>query len=228
MMVDLEFQIKLLLSQPALQRSLLKNMANIQSARGTNSIQDIFDSELYKKLRFDRDHVLTFNFNFDGAAMFKSSRKSFWNILLCINEIPPKLRFKTLLIAGIFVTDKEPKHEFMKLYVKAFCEQISKLRENGVQIVNCATGETINFYFDIFAGCVDSIARPILQARVQFSGYWGCSWCYIGGMFINKAVRCILSNEDPGLRTNERYIQEASDADNLNNTHSKKKAQHRY
>lgn len=225
MMIDLEFQIKLLLSQPALQKSLLDYLKNIRSTRNTDTINDIFDSELYKKLQSDRPNTLTFNFNLDGASFLESSRQSFWNFVLCLNKLPPRLRFKTLLIAGVFVTDTEPKHEFMKLYIEAFCKQFDKLRENGVQIVNCSTGKLITFHFEILAGCVDSVARPILQARVQFSGYWGCSWCYIYGMFINQAVRFILSDDDPELRTNERYIQEASDAEKLNEiiTKSKKK-----
>lgn len=53
---------------------------------------------------------------------------------------------------------------------------------------------------------VDSVCRPIVQWRLQFNAYCGCSWCYILGKYI-KSVHGI------------RYTVELDDTIRTNNSH---------
>ena len=65
-----------------------------------DDICDIFSGQEYRKLMqpggfLSKDNPLniSFSFNTDGVAPFKSSNKqNFWPIFLVINELPPRLR----------------------------------------------------------------------------------------------------------------------------------------
>lgn len=216
--VDLEYQLQLLLSDPCIQKSLLKNLQIIKSndKKNNNNIRDVYDSELYKKLQYEFPGILTLNFNTDGAPAFKKSRTSFWPIQAYVNELPPKLRFANRVLAGLYCTQKEPKPELMRLYLSSFCKQIKHLQEKGVQVIDHSTGKMLTFKFHLFAGCVDSVARPVIQNRLQYSGYYGCSWCYSNGMYIGGAVRYLITEDNFELRSHEKYEKEALIAEKIN------------
>ena len=52
---------------------------------------------------------------------------------------------------------------------------------------------------------MDSVARPILQNRVQYNGYCGCSWCYENGIYDHNAMRYPLKQKDAKIRTDESH-----------------------
>lgn len=160
--------------------------------------------------------TLTLNFNTDGAPVFNKSHTSFWPIQAYINELPPKIRFTNRILTAVYCTQKEPPPEFMRLYLSTFCKQINNLNKKGLRILNYLTGELMTFKFYIFCGCVDSVARPVMQNRLQFNGYYGCSWCYIPGKYIDNAMRYLLTDEEPQLRNHEAYVKEALNAEKLN------------
>lgn len=214
--IDIEYQIKLLLNHPRLQLSLIQNLSKIKINRNSGCITDIYDTELYRKLQSKLPGTLTFNCNTDGAPVFKHTKKSFWPIQLYINELPSHLRFVNRILAAMFVTDSEPKPALMKLYLSTLCLQIQKLQKKGVQIQNHVSGELMTLRFYLLACCVDSVARPVMQNRIQYSGYWGCSWCYIRGEYIGHAIHYVMKKEDPPIRTHENYIKEARQGALLN------------
>ncbi|CAG5072750.1 Protein of unknown function, partial [Cotesia congregata] len=67
--------------------------------------------------------------------------------------------------------------------------------KNGIEIVTEA-GKTITYNCTIFSFPVDSVARPILQNRLQFNGFYGCSWCYHHGIYDSRSMRYPLTSEN--------------------------------
>ncbi|XP_074100029.1 uncharacterized protein LOC141528069 isoform X2 [Cotesia typhae] len=156
MSVDVRYQIQLILNQPQIQDSFFKH---ITADNQSSSISDVRDSNLYKKLKREYPHIFTLNYNTDGAPIFKSSKQSFWPQQLIINELPLEDRFKHIILGGIFLTDAEPKSEFMNLYNEELCNQVIDLMDNGVDIFNHSTKKTCNLKFALLCCCVDTPAR---------------------------------------------------------------------
>ncbi|XP_025154650.1 uncharacterized protein LOC105181391 isoform X2 [Harpegnathos saltator] len=107
---------------------------------------------------------------------------------------------------------KEPKADFMNLYLQTFIEQIEELINNGITILD-NNNKNITFVLRPLCASVDSVARPIMQNRYQFNGYFGCSWCYANGEHIYGSMRYPFT-EDDLQRNHETYltdIQEVED-----------------
>lgn len=52
----------------------------------------------------------------------------------------------------------------------------------------------------------DSVARPILKNRLQYNGYFGCSYCYQKGIHMNYAMKYPFQPEEPNLRTHDSHM----------------------
>lgn len=120
--IDIEFQISSLLKNKVIEDSLFDNLDKIKSSLSSEgTIRDVYDGSLYKKLlaapSVPNSQLLTYNFNTDGAPLFHSSKQSFWSILLILNELPAKLRFKNPLLAGLWLGKKEPSADMMNLFM---------------------------------------------------------------------------------------------------------------
>ncbi|CAD6234322.1 GSCOCG00012392001-RA-CDS, partial [Cotesia congregata] len=207
--VDIKSQLKNLLSKSTVQNLINNNNRN----QVPETITDVYDSQRYindeymKSIKTEEHISLTLNVNLDGAPLFKSSKKSFWPIQCIVNEIPQSIRHTFMLLAGLWYTSVEPKADFMNLYLKSFVTQIKNLMKNGIKIVTEA-GNTITYYCTIFTFPVDSVARPILQNRLQFNGFFGCSWCYHHGMYNSRSMKYPLTSENVRERTHERYTRD--------------------
>ena len=152
--------------------------------------------------------VLTYNFGTDGAPTNpNSSIKSFWPSEVILNELPLKLRFKNVLIPLLWVTKCEPTVTFMNLYMSNFIEMAYRLKTKGVTIQHWKTGEAVVLKFVPLCVCVDSVARPIMQAHVQFNGYGGCGWCEINRLH-DRSMRYPLSEIEDKLRTHESNLKD--------------------
>uniref|UniRef100_A0ABD2WH23 Uncharacterized protein n=1 Tax=Trichogramma kaykai TaxID=54128 RepID=A0ABD2WH23_9HYME len=174
-------QLETLLNRPDIQ----EHMRNFVEERETyleDGITDVQDSLKYKQLQLAHPGALTFNFNTDGAQLFNSSKKSLWPLELYINELPPEIRFKHIIIAALMETESEPTAKLMNLYMKELVEEMQQLREEGVQIINSLSDEIEYVSIMPFTGNVHTVARPKLQNRIQFNGAYGCSWCYHPGI----------------------------------------------
>ncbi|XP_018373627.1 PREDICTED: uncharacterized protein LOC108767945, partial [Trachymyrmex cornetzi] len=213
--VDLESQIKTLLHDKKVRQTLLHNLKKIENSYQSNRphyIRDVYDSTIYAKLKSrtksDDSHMLTYNFNTDGAPIFISSKKSMWPLQIIINELPVKMRFRNILLGAFWVGEVEPTPAMMNAFLKEFVVQAKHLQLHGVRI-----GTEI-FRFYPFCCTVDSVARPIIQNRIQFNGYYGCSWCYTQGKYSHKAIRYPLTKEDE-LRCHSSHLQDVVDATKL-------------
>lgn len=218
--IDIEYQIRGFLENPSIQPILMDNFQSIKE-RTINQLDvicDVYDGQMYKnivkKRSLQNEHVLTFNFSTDGAAWFHSSTKSGWPLQILCNELPPKIRFKNLMLAGLWIAESEPNPALMNLYISLFVAQAKKLMQNQIVIKNSA-GNDISFRVLFLHASVDSVARPIMQNRLQFNGYMGCSWCYEHGEFYSRAMRYPLNENEPGIRTHDEYLIDVANAQAL-------------
>lgn len=210
--LDLQSQLKNLLSNDHIWDEIDKN---ITSSREINEggISDISSSERYLNDEFiqskleNNSRVLTLNVNLDGAPLFKSGKKSFWPMQCVINEMPQIIRHKFMLLAGLWYTSTEPIPEFMNLYLSVLKKQIQKLTVEGLQIIT-NSGQLITYFVKIFAFPVDSVARPVLQNRLQFNGFFGCSWCYQRGVTEAKSMRYPLTGDNVKERDHDSYLRD--------------------
>ncbi|XP_011687416.1 PREDICTED: uncharacterized protein LOC105449731 [Wasmannia auropunctata] len=213
--IDISYQIKMLLEDKDILLKLLVNLDLINNSTNSenSSIHDIYDGELYKKLsdiKCSQFKTLTFNFNTDGAALFRSSKLSMWPIQLIINKLPVELRFKTVILAALWISDSEPKPAFMNLYLSTLVESAKELLQSGITIIN--HNQSIKFNFILLCSSVDSVARPIMQNRMQYNAFQGCSWCYAYGRHVKGAMRYPMSKQDPDLRSQESYLKDVDEA----------------
>ena len=94
---------------------------------------------------------------------------------------------------------------------------------SGITFTDYYTGEVYTKRLAPFCCCIDSVARPIVQNRVQFNGYSGCSWCYHIGKYFQGSMRYPLLINDPKLRTHEEHVNSVNRVIE-SNVNSKKRA----
>ncbi|XP_057324143.1 uncharacterized protein LOC130666848 [Microplitis mediator] len=215
MSLDVKYQIKNLLSNQSV-RNMIDYQLLVQNNNDSQVIRDICDSDRYINDNYIiskknvGDIVLTLNVNTDGAPQFKSSQRSFWPIQCVINEIPESVRHKFVVLAGLWYTATEPKPQFMNLYLQTFINQISNLMYKGLEI-KTENGAVRKYFCKVFSFPVDSVARPILQNRLQFNGTYGCSWCYQQGVFRSGAIRYLFTETTPEERSHEKFLKDVED-----------------
>lgn len=139
--------------------------------------------------------LLKCNFRTDGAPVNESSKDSFWPKLVIINELPENLRFRHSLLAGLWIGKKEPSPEMMNTYIKSFVEQLNELGTAGFTLT--IDGKSVRFLLRPLVCTVDSVARPVLQNRVQFNGNYGCSWCKSVGVYKFGCMRFLMKETEP-------------------------------
>ncbi|OXU18832.1 hypothetical protein TSAR_016289 [Trichomalopsis sarcophagae] len=101
----------------------------------------------------------------------------------------------------------------MNLYLSKFVQQINNLFKDGISLTHNGTEYIMKFCTLSFP--IDTVCRPIVQNRLQFNAYCGCSWCEQLGFYV-KAVHGIryLRNQESIHRCHEnplQYIKEAED-----------------
>lgn len=223
MVIDIEFQLEMLLQDENIVNILRENSSKIYKSNDDSEgfITDVQDTERYRSCRAAFRIVnseltcdLTFNLNVDGAKMKKNSKKSLHPSQLIINELPPKIRFATIILAGLWYTDKEPNPCLMNLYLKYLVQSLQKVADEGLKI-ELSNGTTITFRFFLFNCPVDSKARPVMQNRLQYNGNFACSYCYKKGKTVNGYVKYPEDGDTPELRTHARYLQDIKDVERL-------------
>lgn len=183
-------------------------LSNVQS-RQINNTHDVYAGSIHKSIlassKDDSDIILTVNMNTDGAPLTKSGKRGFWPVQIHLNDLSPRLRFKNILVGGFLLTETEPKSNLLNLYLEeVYVNQMIELYEEGIEVTY--KGNDFVFKFCTHACPVDSVCRPIMQNRMQFNGYYGCSWGYQMGKYIHSAhgVRYPVSQPDIE-RSNESH-----------------------
>ena len=120
--------------------------------------------------------------NTDDVPLFKSSKISIWPIFLVINELEPKLRFKSvnIIFAGMWYSTKKPDPSiFLELLYREL-----KILEKDANVIVPLDGiglvpKVIKVI--LIAGTFDLPARCLVSDTPQFNGRHGCIKCYQEG-----------------------------------------------
>lgn len=215
--VDIEYQLRpILTDENVLEEILSKNeqrMQNLEKTGPSCSITDIHDGILYRENKFinskkEDELVLTANVNCDGAPIFECSKWALWPLLLIINELPQKLRFRMLTMAAALFVDHEPNVRLMKLYLNSFLLQMVPFMKKGINVV--IRGRPMRIFIIPLLICVDTVARPIISSRIQFNGYDGCHWYYAHGERDNSMRYLFETDKVIRHRNHEDYLQEVN------------------
>jgi len=188
--------LKILLSNKTVFTDIKKNVKVHENSVNDGNASSHFKGTIHENIiKCNRGNaetiLLTFNSNIDGTPLTKSGKKGFWSLQVCINELSSKLKSKFILLKGLLMMDKESKSDLMNLYFSKFCDKIKHLFHNGIEVTHNKIKYSLKFCSLSFP--VDSVCRPILQNRIQFNGYFGCSWYYQVGEYIKsvKGIRYI-------------------------------------
>lgn len=183
--------------------------------RDSNNLEDIYDGSKYKKLISSgilKDwYNLSLTLNTDGCQVANSSNTSAWPIFLQINELPPHLRKKHMLLAAVYV---DKKHPLMNNFLRPLMNELRQLYQDGVSW-KLPNGVEITSKIIVTMCCFDAPARSAVTRFVQYNGYFSCLYCYIEGKFVsNKKVVFPVLHNSIKLRTKsdiEANMYEASE-----------------
>lgn len=121
--------------------------------------------------------------NCDGVPLFNSSANSLWPIQCVINELPDEVRFKNVMLAGVWFGQGKPD---MATFLHQFVRDIKDINIQGIEWVHPNSGIShISRVFPITCTC-DAVAKCVLQGVHQFNGSYGCGYCLNEGMVVAK------------------------------------------
>lgn len=143
-----------------------------------DSFEDIYDGNMYKKLSeldgpFSTQWNLSYTLNTDGCQAANSSKVTVWPIYATINELPPKIRAKHMLLIGFWADKNEPD---MKFFLSPFVKEANALSSNGLQW-QLNKNTMITSLSIPTACCVDSIARADMLNMKRMNAVYGCTFC---------------------------------------------------
>jgi len=146
-------------------------------------INDVRKGEMYQTLPNFTVNDISLLWNCDGIPMFKSSAFSLWPIRCVINELQPNVRFKNMILAGVWFGRGKPD---MSTYLKQFVDDILKINSKGLEWRHPHSKRTVvSKVFPIVCSC-DAVARCMLQCIHQFNGAYGCGHCLNEGKTVPK------------------------------------------
>ncbi|XP_057335690.1 uncharacterized protein LOC130674389 [Microplitis mediator] len=183
----------------------------IRENRDSSAIEDIFDGDVYKNLCAPEEFLNNpFNFsltiNTDGCQVAKSSKASAWPVYFQINELPPHMRKKHMLLAGIFV---DTCHPSLNILLRPIVDEMIELYETGI-IWKISEHREVTSKFIVTTCSVDSPARSSITRMRQFNGYTGCTFCYAEGQRYGNKHIYPRSHGYGQLRTDEEMRRDMS------------------
>ena len=144
-----------------------------------DNFSDIYDGKVYREtMLFEQDYeYISLTFNCDGVPIFKSSSCCIWPILCTVNELPPTLRRKHVLLVALWFGSVKPN---MNVFFEPFVTELTHLNQTG--FVWKFANKNINTKVKLLLGVCDSVARPLIQNFKQFNGEYGCGFCLDAGV----------------------------------------------
>lgn len=212
--VSLKEQSNNLFSVPGIVDSLQYRYR--RKKKNANGIEDIYDGMAYKKECepggfLSSEYNYSFTLNTDGCKVSNSSNASAWPVLLTVNELPPHLRKRNMLLAGIWVDNTHPN---LNSLLFPSVKELHDLYTTGITWKPTGT-DTVTSKFVTLMCVVDSIARPALLNMTQFNGEYGCTFCYAKGKG-DGPVRTYSIEENAPARTDEEIRRHMKEAREIN------------
>lgn len=186
---------------------------NERTSDGT-TFSDIHDGDFMKTFKNNlsknyQKSYATATVGLDGFDPFEESNKSAWPIYICLHQIPLSQRFKNLITVGLWFGKSQPN---MTVYVNEFVKLMNQITDEGIECN--VKGRIINVRLFIINSAVDTPARVRMNGTVSYTGYFGCDYCYIRGIYKEKAMRfpCIKKTNP---RTHKSTIQDMLKAEEI-------------
>ncbi|KAK3909968.1 Halomucin [Frankliniella fusca] len=200
---DIGSQLELLFMNKEVRENLVHPKEAVRLNGDRNVLKDVYDGKCYREFAASLanhlgEKILSFVVCTDGSPLFKSSNYSVWPFFLCINELPPLLRMKNLLLGGLWFGNRHPP---MDLYLQPVVNHLKSLSDRGIKVTVEEEEWLIKAY--TIACCVDSGARGAVQGVNSHSGYYSCNWCLIPGLYLENKVVFPFSDVDHPKRTHE-------------------------
>lgn len=201
---DLVRQLQLLFEDHNI-RSKLKDPRALLNLPPSAVITDMYDAKCYRKfvstLENDGKSVISFIMCLDGTPLFSSSTLSIWPCFLSINELPPVIRMRNLLLGGLWFGREKPP---MDLFLGPLVEHLITLSSPGFNLF--FNNDVLSMKAYGIGICVDAAARGPVQCINIHAGYYSCNWCEHPGEYIDNAVRFPCLEELPAYRTHESVV----------------------
>lgn len=149
-----------------------------------DSISDVNDGILYRQIkREEGEYPLTLTLNTDGVRMYKSSNKSqLWPIQYICNELEPNVRFNknNIGICGFWYG----KHPIIEIFFKSLIQEAKSLSKHLIKVT--INERLYKFIVLPLLFTLDTIAKDMMQCKIQFNGYCGCSYCLHPGTLVKR------------------------------------------
>ncbi|CAD6208789.1 GSCOCG00003597001-RA-CDS, partial [Cotesia congregata] len=207
--INVEYQLKELLKSKNIYSAISESFNNEYS--NNSKITDITDSELFVKFANNNEKTIYLNVSTNGTPIFRESKRSMWPLQILVNNLPPRLRFNNVIIAGFMIVTHEPTPELMNLFMESFVKQIENLNSKGFNLADNNTEsnqEKINVAVSNFSA--DSVTQALCQNRVKHSEYFACSYCYIMGETSDGAKHFPFTATIEELRTHDSHIKDVA------------------
>jgi hypothetical protein len=173
--------------EPQVRAILEKNKIVFQKLNH-DSISDITDGQVYKKLlRKETKPFVTLLMNSDGGLV-KTISKSIWLTSFILNELPRSIRFlpENTILGMISTGSMKPKKDEMPSIIQDLVNELHHL-ENGISILFPSDEQdNLEQIVKIFLlACVcDKPATSLLLNHTECIGFFGCTYCTIKGNII--------------------------------------------
>lgn len=142
-------------------------------------MQDIQDGQLYRELAKPGEFLsIPENTGLvlctDGVQLFKSSKQSFWPVLLMVTSLPPGIRMnaENIILAGVWQGPIKPP---MNVIITPVIDKIQQLRSHGIVVHTPCGLRTIRPL--LLMSVFDLPAKAMATNFVQFNGYYSCTYC---------------------------------------------------
>ncbi|KAK3908005.1 Nonribosomal peptide synthetase lcsA [Frankliniella fusca] len=135
---------------------------------------DLLDGSEFKRVHVDGQYNLDLLGHTDGISVSISSNVSLWPLEWVIAQLPPYLRFKFVLVNGIWLDECKP---YMNTFFKPFVKELQDLYENGVIWTHPRTKVVQKSHVTAPCFCADAPARAQLQNILCHGGKYSCHFC---------------------------------------------------
>ena len=155
-------------------------------------MSDTINSKRYKELIManptssEQDiPFLSFSMNLDGVQASKSSQNSLYPLMLVLNELPPNLRQRNIIIPFLFMKRRGSNTKFHTSYLGPFVEEM-KLLGSSFSFVSRQRNCNISLPVYVYSLNCDSVMKCDLLHLKGVTGYFSCPKCKQKGESVAK------------------------------------------
>ena len=182
--------------------------------RTDGKLQDIQDGEAYLELSKPGGFLAVPEHTglilcSDGVQLFKSSRQSFWPILLAVTSLPPGIRMnaENIILAGIWQGPVKPP---MELILSPVLDKIDFIKTEGIPVSTPVGLRTVRAC--LLLAVFDLPAKAMATNMTQYNGYYSCTYCLDEGEHVSRR-QLFYPEDEHEPRTNDHLTDSAEEAE---------------